>query len=217
MHIRQEREQDYPEIYRLVKEAFATAEHAGGNEQDLVEALRKGTAYLPELALVAEEEGVLAGHILLTRASVGGAPVMALAPLSVRPEFQRRGVGTALMEKAHEIARARGEDYVLVLTTTPGWATVRRRNWESPSPRASPPPASWPCGCGRTPAPSAARWPTPRSSDCDLTDASSRGNLSLSRFLTPDNKRSVTPQWSLKPCTPLAPSGPASGSCLNTA
>ena len=64
---------------------------------------------------MAEEEGVLAGHILLTRASVGGAPVMALAPLSVRPEFQRRGVGTALMEKAHEIARARGEDYVLVL------------------------------------------------------------------------------------------------------
>ena len=115
MHIRQEREQDYPEIYRLVKEAFATAEHAGGNEQDLVEALRKGTAYLPELALVAEDEGVLAGHILLTWASVGGAPVLALAPLSVRPEFQRRGVGTALMEKAHEIARARGEDCVLVL------------------------------------------------------------------------------------------------------
>ena len=111
MHIRQEREQDYPEIYRLVKEAFATAEHAGGNEQDLVEALRKGTAYLPELALVAEEEGVLAGHILLTRASVGGAPVMALAPLSVRPEFQRRGVGTALMEKAHEILVLGSEEY----------------------------------------------------------------------------------------------------------
>ena len=115
MHIRQEREQDYPEIYRLVKEAFATAQHADGNEQDLVEALRKGSAYLPELALVAEEDGVLAGHIMLTRAAVGGALVLVLAPLSVRPEFQRQGVGTALMERAHEIARARGEDYVLVL------------------------------------------------------------------------------------------------------
>lgn len=115
MHIRQERKEDYPEIYRLVKEAFATAQHADGNEQDLVEALRKGSAYLPELALVAEEDGLLAGHIMLTRAGVGDAPVLVLAPLSVRPEFQRQGVGTALMERAHEIAGARGEDYVLVL------------------------------------------------------------------------------------------------------
>lgn len=115
MHIRQEREQDYPEIYRLVKEAFAASQHADGREQDLVEALRKGSAYLPELALVAEEDGLLAGHIMLTRAGVGDAPVLVLAPLSVRPEFQRQGVGTALMERAHEIARARGEEYILVL------------------------------------------------------------------------------------------------------
>lgn len=115
MHIRQERPADYPEIYQLVKEAFATAEHADGSEQDLVEALRKSPAYLPELALVAEEDGQLAGHILLTRARVGEDPVLVLAPLSVRPAFQRRGVGTALMREAHGIARARGEDYVLVL------------------------------------------------------------------------------------------------------
>ena len=105
MHIRQEREQDYPEIYRLVKEAFATAEHAGGNEQDLVEALRKGTAYLPELALVAEEEGVLAGHILLTRASVGGAPVMALAPLSVRPNWRASSSASANSSTASPVRR----------------------------------------------------------------------------------------------------------------
>ena len=115
MRIRQERREDYPEIYRLVKEAFATAEHADGNEQDLVEALRKGPAYLPELALVAEEGGRMAGHILLTRASVGGDPVLVLAPLSVRPAFQRQGVGTALMREAHRIARALGYDYILVL------------------------------------------------------------------------------------------------------
>ena len=41
MFIRQETEKDYKEVYQLVKEAFATAEHADGNEQDLVEALRK--------------------------------------------------------------------------------------------------------------------------------------------------------------------------------
>lgn len=185
MHIRQERKEDYPEIYRLVKEAFATAQHADGNEQDLVEALRKGSAYLPELALVAEEAGLLAGHIMLTRAAVGGAPVLVLAPLSVRPEFQRRGVGTALMERAHEIAGAGERTMSLsweARTTTPGRATARRRSWAPPSRRASPPPTSWPCGCGRARNPSAARWPTPRSLDCDLTDAPNRGTLSLSKF-----------------------------------
>lgn len=115
MEIRQEQARDYPEIRQLVKDAFATAQHTDGNEQDLVDALRKGAAYLPELALVAEKDGLLAGHIMLTRASVGAFPVLVLAPLSVRPEFQRQGVGTALMAEAHKIARARGEDYVLVL------------------------------------------------------------------------------------------------------
>ena len=115
MRIRQECEADYPEICRLVKDAFAGAEHADGSEQDLVEALRKGAAYLPELALVAEVNGILAGHIMLTRAAVGGDPVRALAPLSVRPEFQRQGVGAALMEEAHRRAAALGAAYILVL------------------------------------------------------------------------------------------------------
>ena len=115
MLIRQEREQDYPEIYRLVADAFASAEHADGNEQDLVSALRRGGAYVPELALVAEEDGALAGHIMLTRAAVGGAPVLVLAPLSVRPEFQRQGIGAALMEEARKIAGTLGYSYILVL------------------------------------------------------------------------------------------------------
>ena len=67
MEIRQEIEKDYEEVYKLVKEAFETAEHADGNEQDLIEALRKGSAFVPELSLVAEIDGELAGHILWER------------------------------------------------------------------------------------------------------------------------------------------------------
>lgn len=115
MLIRQEREQDYPEIHRLVADAFAAAEHADGNEQELVAALRRGGAYVPELALVAEKDGALAGHIMFTRAAVGTEPVLVLAPLSVRPEFQRQGVGTALVKEGHRIARSLGHSYILVL------------------------------------------------------------------------------------------------------
>lgn len=115
MRIRQEKPEDYEEVYELVREAFASAEHADGNEQDLVEALRKGDAFIPELSLVAEEGGQLAGHILFTRARVGEVEVLALAPLSVRPAFQRQGVGIALIEEGHRIARELGFSYSIVL------------------------------------------------------------------------------------------------------
>lgn len=76
MLIRQERKEDYKEVYELIREAFASAEHADGNEQDLTEALRKGNAFIPELSLVAEIDGKLAGHILFTKANIGrkGSP-----------------------------------------------------------------------------------------------------------------------------------------------
>ena len=115
LRIRQETEPDYDEVYRLIERAFQTAEHADGNEQDLVAALRKGPAWVPELSLVAEIDGRLAGHIAFSKAAVGGDTVLALAPLSVAPEFQGRGVGSALMKEAHRIAGELGYGYSLVL------------------------------------------------------------------------------------------------------
>lgn len=115
MLIRQETIDDYKEVYELITEAFATAEHADGNEQDLVVALRKGTAFIPELSLVAEIDGRLAGHILYTKAKVNDVEVLALAPLSVRPEYQRQGVGTALINEGHKIAKSLGCQYSVVL------------------------------------------------------------------------------------------------------
>lgn len=115
MLIRQENHKDSEEIYALIKEAFSTAEHSDGNEQDLVTALRSGSAYVPELALVAEIDGELVGHILFTKAEVGGCEVLVLAPLSVKPAYQRQGVGTALINEGHRIAKKLGYSYSLVL------------------------------------------------------------------------------------------------------
>lgn len=115
MIIRQEQARDQGAVYSLVKRAFEAAEHADGTEHQLVSALRKSDAFIPELSLVAEIDGQLAGHIMFTKAKVGGHAVLALAPLSVAPEYQRQGVGTALIQEGHQIARALGYGWSIVL------------------------------------------------------------------------------------------------------
>ena len=71
MHIRQETPADYPVVYTLIKDAFASAEHCDGNEQDLAAALRQSTSFVPELSLVAEADGRIVGHILFTKIRIG--------------------------------------------------------------------------------------------------------------------------------------------------
>ena len=115
MIIRKERPRDYDAIYLVVKEAFRSAEHADGNEQDLVALLREGKSYIPELALVAEIHGEIVGHIMFTKAKVGESLVLALAPLSVLPGHQRKGIGTALVTQGHKIAKELGYGYSVVL------------------------------------------------------------------------------------------------------
>ena len=113
--IRQERLEDYDEVYHVVKEAFKSAEHSDGNEQDLVVELRKSKSFIPELSLVAVEDGKIVGHILFTKALVQGVEVLALAPLSVLPGYQNRGIGLSLMKEGHGIAHKLGYEYSVVL------------------------------------------------------------------------------------------------------
>ncbi len=113
--IRQATEKDDKVIYDVVKAAFASAEHADGNEQELVNALRAGESYIPELSLVYALDGKIVGHIMFTKAMVGDTAVLALAPLSVLPEYQRQGIGQRLIAKGHEITRNMGYAYSVVL------------------------------------------------------------------------------------------------------
>lgn len=87
------------------------------DEADLVDALRKEDAVL--LSLVAESDAEIVGHILFTRMWIeSGAesiPAVALAPVAVVPEHQRRGIGASLIRHGLAQLRSLGETIVLVL------------------------------------------------------------------------------------------------------
>ena len=114
--IRLERETDYPSVEHLVQEAFLTAEHSDGKEHELVARLRGCSSFIPELSLVLTVDGEIAGHIMFTEISINGRKGhLALAPLSVTPQWQRRHIGSALVKEGHNRARKLGYGLCVVL------------------------------------------------------------------------------------------------------
>ncbi len=114
MIVRLEAPDDFEAIHALVAAAFSRE-----NEAELVRRLRESDAYLPELALVAEVNGVVAGHVLISYVMLLNDDeqfrVLSLAPMAVTPARQRQGIGSALVEAGLEIADKRGEPLVVVL------------------------------------------------------------------------------------------------------
>lgn len=113
MLIRNVKEADFEEIYSLVKKAFETAKVSDGNEQDFVYELRERDIYIPECEFVAEKDGKIIGHILLSRVDVetddGGIfKGVMISPLSVALNERNNGIGGMLISNACMMAAELG-------------------------------------------------------------------------------------------------------------
>lgn len=104
IQIRPERQEDYQQVRELVQDAFALAEHSDGDEHDLIERMRLSPEYIPELSLVAVSGDIILGHIMFSKITIGQSEAIALAPLSVRTDWQRKGIGRLLVTAGHELA-----------------------------------------------------------------------------------------------------------------
>lgn len=113
--IRQETTEDVNEVYQVVKKAFENAEHSDHDEHNLVNRLRTSSKFIPELSLVAEDNGNIVGHILFTEIKVGDDTLIALAPVAVIPEMQNKGIGKLLIIEGHKIASQLGYKGSVVL------------------------------------------------------------------------------------------------------
>jgi putative acetyltransferase len=116
VQVRAEREADHAAIAAVTAAAFGKEDEAR-----LVEAIRASDGYVPELSLVAEEKGRIVGHVMLSYAGLEGsdARLLQLSPLSVVPDRQRSGIGSALTREALRLADERAEPLVLVLGHPP--------------------------------------------------------------------------------------------------
>lgn len=119
MIIRQVNQKDYDNIYNLVKLAFQTAKVSDGTEQDFVYELRNRNTYIPELELVAEEEGEIIGHIMFTKQEIENSNKpcigLLLAPLCVKLEKRSQGVGGKLIQAGVDKAIEMGYQVVFLV------------------------------------------------------------------------------------------------------
>lgn len=104
-------------VRETTEAAFARPDQSDRSlpEVALLDQLRAHDAWLPALSLVALDASGVVGHVLCTRAWVDTAPALALGPLSVHPEHQRRGVGSALVHAVLGAADALDEPLVVLL------------------------------------------------------------------------------------------------------
>jgi len=113
MKIRQEKSADYNEVYELVKIAFAANSDDDGTVPDYLNQVRKKDTFIPELSLVAENENEkIIGQIVLYKMSIntaeGDLTELLLSPVSVHPDYFRRGIARAMVKESFRIAKNMG-------------------------------------------------------------------------------------------------------------
>lgn len=110
--IRTESPDDVEAIQQVVVAAFGSEAEAR-----LVDRIRASPEYVPEMALVAEADGEIVGHVMVSYAVIrndSDRRICMLSPLAVVPEFQRTGIGSALVRAALAAAEAQGEPMVIL-------------------------------------------------------------------------------------------------------
>lgn len=113
--IRAEHSADTAAIFQLHYEAFGNQEY----EAKLTSLITQSEQFIAELSLVAVQDQSILGHALFSKASVvnNGVefPVIALAPIAVKPAYQKQGIGGLLIQKGLEIARSQKFSHVFLI------------------------------------------------------------------------------------------------------
>lgn len=111
--LRQEVQEDYNEVEKLVYSAFESLnlyEFKDPTEHNLVAELRKDSGFMPELSIVVQEGWDIVGHIINTVEN----GVVKIELMSVLPVLQKTGVGLQLVLETRDVARKMGFKKIIV-------------------------------------------------------------------------------------------------------
>ncbi len=111
VRVRLETEDDYREVEELTREAFWNLYVPGCDEHYLCHVLRGHRDFIKELDFVAEADGRIVGSIMYSKSVLIGddgdtRQIVSFGPLCVHPDFQRRGIGSLLIDKTKAILGA---------------------------------------------------------------------------------------------------------------
>lgn len=110
---RNESPEDYRAVENLTREAFWNVYKPGCDEHFVLHNFRGRSDFVPELDIVMEYNGVLTGHVMFALAVIKLAsgeslPIMTFGPISIAPEYKRKGFGTVLLRHAMKEAKKLG-------------------------------------------------------------------------------------------------------------
>lgn len=118
MKIRKVEKEEYVYIEKFVYEIFKNTDYTDGIlERELVREIRESQYYIPELDLVAEEDGKILGQFIISQFPISNQyqnEMLILSPVSVVIEKQRHGIGKQMLKEGIELARGMGYKGMIV-------------------------------------------------------------------------------------------------------
>lgn len=104
---------DFFQTENITRESFWNLYKPGCVEHLILHNMRKGKAYISRLDLVAVFENEIVGHIISTKAKVIDSQnkeyeILCLGPFSILPKFQKKGIGSKLLNESIIVAKKLG-------------------------------------------------------------------------------------------------------------
>ena len=126
MNIRLEQPKDFREVENLTRESFWNIYRPGCTEHYVLNKFRNNPDFIPELDFVMEEgdgehpsTGKIIGHIMFSKAELvledgSRKPSWTFGPISIHPDYKRKGYGLKLLQYALEKAREMGIGFLCI-------------------------------------------------------------------------------------------------------